>query len=73
MTSRRLGVDSLQKLVGVSSLPIRMNTSRVVHLYMVEAHRCEFGLVHKSALCMKTWLQKKESLVRTPLRAQKCR
>ena len=48
VTRGRLGEKSLERLLGVRSLPILMPQSRVAYLYMVHAHCGEFGLVHRS-------------------------
>ena len=50
VTRGRLGEVSLQRLLGVSFLPILMANSRVAHLYMVHGHCGEFGLVHRSTV-----------------------
>ena len=51
VTCGRLGESSLEKLLGVKSLPpILMPKSRIAHLYMVQAHCGEFGLVHRGAV-----------------------
>ena len=50
VTKGRLGEKSLERILGVTALPILMPESRVAHLYMVYAHSGEFGLVHRSAV-----------------------
>ena len=49
VTRGRLG-ESLEKLLGVESLPILMPESRIAYLYMIYAHSGEFGLVHRSSV-----------------------
>ena len=44
----RIGEKSLSRLLGVSSLPILMASTRVAYLFMVRAHDGEFGTVHNS-------------------------
>ena len=50
VTRGRLGEKSLERILGVTALPILMSLSRVAYLYMVYAHSGEFGLVHRSAV-----------------------
>ena len=50
ITRGRLGENSLERLLGVSSLPILMPESRVAFLFMTYAHRGELGLVHRSSV-----------------------
>ena len=50
VTKGRLGERSLNRLLGVSSLPILMPDSRVSYLFMLQAHCGEFGLVHRGAV-----------------------
>ena len=50
VTRGRLGEKSLERILGVTALPILMSVSRVAYLYMVYAHSGEFGLVHRSAV-----------------------
>ena len=50
VTRGRIGEKSLEKLLGVNSLPILMSKSRVAYLFMVYAHSGEYGLVHRSAV-----------------------
>ena len=70
VTRGRLGEESLSRLLGVSSLPILMNNTRVAYLFMVHAHRGEFGLVHRSAVATlarsrtKVWIVKGRNLAR---------
>ena len=70
VTRGRLGEKSLERLLGVSSLPILMAKSRVAYLYMVEAHCGEFGLIHRSAVATlarsrrKVWIVKGRNLAR---------
>ena len=49
VTKGRLGEKSLERILGVTALPILMPESRVAYLYMVYAHSGEFGLVHRSS------------------------
>ena len=70
VTRGRLGEKSLERLLGVSSLPILMAKSRVAYLFMVEAHCGEFGLIHRSAVATlarsrrKVWVVKGKDLAR---------
>ena len=64
VTTGRLGEKSMQRLLGVSSLPILMSNSRVAYLYMVEAHTGEFGLVHRSVVSTLARSRKKVWVVR---------
>ena len=48
VTTGRFGEKSLERLLGVSSLPILMPQSRAAHLFMVRAHAGEHGMDHKS-------------------------
>ena len=70
VTRGRLGESSLEKLLGVKSLPILMPESRIAHLYMVQAHCGEFGLVHRGAVATlarsrnKVWITKGRNLAR---------
>ena len=70
VTRGRLGEKSLTRLLGVSSLPILMNNTRVAYLFMVHAHQGEFGLVHRSAVVTlarsrtKVWIVKGRNLAR---------
>jgi hypothetical protein len=48
VTTGRLGEKSLSRLLGISSLPIIMPTTRAAYLYMVRAHEGEHNTVHKS-------------------------
>ena len=48
VTRGRIGESSLCRLLGVSYLPILMSNSRAAYLYMVQAHRGEYGTVHNS-------------------------
>ena len=70
VTRGRLGEKSLERLLGVSSLPILMAKSRVAYLFMVEAHCGEFGLIHRSAVATlarsrrKVWIVKGKDLSR---------
>ena len=64
VTRGRLGEKSLQRLLGVSSLPILMPNSRVAYLYMVEAHTGGFGLVHRSVVSTLARSRKKVWVVR---------
>ena len=64
VTRGRLGEQSLVRLLGVSSLPILMATSRVAYLYMVHAHCGEFGLVHRSVVSTLARSRKKVWIVR---------
>merc|ERR1712101_9836 len=50
VTRGRLGEKSLQRILGVTALPILMPESRIAYLYMVYAHCGEFGLVHRGAV-----------------------
>ena len=50
VTRGRLNGESMQKLLGVSQLPILMPESRIAFLYMVYAHCGEFGHIHRSVL-----------------------
>ena len=47
VTRGRLGEESMNRLLGVSCLPVLMAKSRVAYLYMVYAHCGEYGLVHR--------------------------
>ena len=47
-TTGRLGEKSLSRLLGVSSLPILMPSSRAAYLFMVRAHEGEHQTEHKS-------------------------
>ena len=64
VTRGRLNEKSLDKLLGVSSLPILMPESRVAYLYMVQAHCGEFGLVHRSPVATLARSRRKVSIVR---------
>ena len=48
VTTGRLGEKSLSRLLGVSSLPILMPSSRTAYLYMVRAHEGQHKTEHKS-------------------------
>ena len=48
VTRGRIGEKSLSRLLGVPCLPILMPDSRAAFLFMVQAHRGEFGTVHRS-------------------------
>ena len=48
VTRGRLGEVGLERILGVSSLPILVPTSRVAYLYMWRAHRGSSGLFHRS-------------------------
>ena len=48
VTRGRLGEKSLERLLGVSALPILMPSSRVAELYMWRAHLGYSGLFHRS-------------------------
>ena len=48
VTRGRIGEKSLSRLLGVHCLPILMPDSRAAFLFMVQAHRGEFGTVHRS-------------------------
>ena len=50
MTRGRLNGESLERILGVSQLPILMPESRVAYLFMVHAHRGEFGYTHRSVM-----------------------
>ena len=50
VTQGRLGEQNMERLLGVSCLPILIASSRVAYLYMVWAHCGEFGLVHRGAI-----------------------
>ena len=70
VTRGRLNEKSLDKLLGVSSLPILMSASRVAYLYMMLAHCGEYGLVHRSAVATlarsrrKVWIVRGRDLAR---------
>ena len=48
VTTGRFGEKSLSRLLGVSSLPILMPSSRTAYLYMVRAHEGQHKTEHKS-------------------------
>ena len=48
VTQGRLGEKSLERLLGVSALPILMPNSRVAELYMWRAHLGYCNLFHRS-------------------------
>ena len=48
VTVGRIGEKSLSRLLGISSLPILMPTSRAAYLFMVRAHEGEHNTEHKS-------------------------
>ena len=48
VTRGRLGEKSMERLLGVSALPILMPTSRAAELYMWRAHLGHSGLFHRS-------------------------
>ena len=48
VTRGRLGEKSLERILGVSALPILMPTSRAAQLYMWRAHTGYSGLLHRS-------------------------
>ena len=48
VTRGRIGEKSLSRLLGVPYLPILMPSSRAAVLFMIQAHRGEFGTVHNS-------------------------
>ena len=50
VTTGRLGEQSLTGLLGVSSLPILLPSTRAAYLYMVREHCGKNDLVHKSAV-----------------------
>ena len=64
VTRGRLGEQSLERLLGVSCLPILMPESRVAYLYMVAAHCGEFGLVHRSLVSTLARSRRKVWIVR---------
>ena len=64
VTRGRLGEKSLERLLGVASLPILMPESRVAFLYMVQAHCGEFGLVHRSVVSTLARSRRKVWIVR---------
>ena len=74
VTRGRLGEQSLEKLLGVSCLPILMPYSRVAYLYMVWAHCGEFGLIHRGLVSTlarsrrKVWIVKARSLAKKVVR-----
>ena len=47
VTRGRLGDNKMLELFGSSSLPILMPQSRLAYLYMLDAHRGEYGMVHR--------------------------
>ena len=64
VTRGRLGEKSLERLLGVASLPILMPESRVAFLFMVHAHCGEFGLVHRSVVTTLARSRRKVWIVR---------
>ena len=48
VTRGRLGEAGLERILGVSALPILVPTSRVAYLYMLQAHLGSSGLFHRS-------------------------
>ena len=50
VTRGRLGEKSLERILGVSCLPILMPESRVAYLFMMYSHCGEYGLVHRSVV-----------------------
>ena len=64
VTRGRLGEQSLERLLGVASLPILMAGSRTAYLYMVQAHQGEFGLVHRSVVSTLARSRRKVWIVR---------
>ena len=75
VTRGRLGEHSLERLLGVSSLPILMPDSRVAYLYMVYAHCGEFGLVHRGLVSTlarsrrKVWIVRGRDLAKRVVRS----
>ena len=50
VTRGRLHGETLERILGVTQLPILMPESRVAYLYMMHAHCGEFGFAHRSVL-----------------------
>ena len=50
ITRGRLGETGMQRILGVSALPILVPSSRVAELYMWRAHQGYSGLFHRSAV-----------------------
>merc|ERR1712101_82571 len=75
VTRGRLGEKSLQRILGVTALPILMPESRIAYLYMVYAHCGEFGLVHRGAVSTLArsrryvWVVKGKDLARRVVRS----
>ena len=64
VTRGRLGEQSLERLLGVSCLPILMPESRTAYLYMVYAHCGQFGLVHRGLVSTLARSRRKVWIVR---------
>merc|ERR1712101_84989 len=75
VTRGRLGEKSLERILGVTALPILMPESRIAYLYMVYAHSGEFGLVHRGAVSTLArsrryvWIVKGKNLARKVVRS----
>ena len=70
VTRGRLGEKSLERLLGVSALPILMPTSRAAELFMWRAHLGYSGLFHRSVAQtlaksrVSVWIVKGKNLAR---------